>query len=93
LFELSQREIATMTRLPRPGSRSPIHLHELSEEDRATYRRWARGWYVCGSIFIAGLLAVGLSGRAAHFVTGAQPSQTVGIDFNAKPARQPHPGG
>jgi hypothetical protein len=82
-----------MTRLSPHGLRSPIRSHHLSEEDRATYRRWARVLYLCLSIFITGLVAVGLTARAPRFTTATQQNQTVGIDVNAKPAGQPHPGG
>jgi hypothetical protein len=82
-----------MTKLSPLGSRSPLALQsELSEEDRSTCRRWARGWYVCCSIFIAGLLAVGLSTRTPRLQADLQ-GQSVGSSANARPAGQPHPGG
>jgi hypothetical protein len=82
-----------MTKLSPHGSRSPLTLPpELSEEDRSTYRRWARGWYVCCSIFIVGLLAVGLSTRVPHFQAGLK-GQNVGSGANAHSADWPHPGG
>ena len=81
-----------MTRLSPHGSRSPLTIPpELSEEDRSTYRRWARGWYACCVIFVAGLLVVGLSTRPPHSQAGMQ-RQTVGIGAE-RPAGQPHPGG
>jgi hypothetical protein len=82
-----------MTKLSPLGSRSPLSVYpDLSDEDRSTHRRWTRGWYVCCSIFVAGLLAVGLSSHVPHLQAGLQ-SQTVGGTANARPAGQPHPGG
>jgi hypothetical protein len=81
-----------MTRLSPHGSRSPINEHELSEEDRLTYRRWARVAYACCTLLIAGLLAVGLSTRQPNTRTATQ-GQIVGIGIVARPAGQPHPGG
>ena len=82
-----------MTKLSPLGSRSPLSIYpDLSDEDRSTYRRWARAWYICCSIFVAGLLTVGLSTRVPHLQAGIQ-SQTVGSSANARPVSQPHPGG
>jgi hypothetical protein len=82
-----------MTKLSPLGCRSPLAAFpDLSEEDRSTHRRWARGWYVCCSIFIAGLLAVGLSARVPHLQAGLQ-DQTAHSGTNARPVGQPHPGG
>jgi hypothetical protein len=81
-----------MTKLSPPGSRSPLSIYpDLSDEDRSTYRRWARAWYICCSIFVAGLLTVGLSTRVPHLQAGVQ-SQTVGSSANARHASRPHPG-
>ncbi len=49
-----------MTRLSAIGTRSPVRAHHLPEQDRSTYRRWARRTAVAYFIII-GLLAVGLS--------------------------------
>lgn len=82
-----------MTKLSPLGSRSPLAVFpDLSEEDRSTYRRWARGWYLCSAIFLAGLVAVGVSSRVPHLQAGLQ-GQTVGSGANARPAGQFHPGG
>jgi hypothetical protein len=83
-----------MTKLSPLGSRSPLSVYpNLSDEDRSTYRRWARAWYICCSIFVAGLLAVGLSSRVPHLQAGMQSQTVVGSSANARPAGQPHPGG
>lgn len=81
-----------MTKLFPTGFRPPISQHEMSEEDRATYRKWARFSQVCGLLLVAGLLAVGLSAHHSDPRT-AMRGQTVGIDTIAKRAGQPHPGG
>jgi hypothetical protein len=81
-----------MTKLSQPDSRSSISLHEMSEEDRRTYRRWARFACICYSVLVAGLLVVGLSTRQPNMRTATQ-GQTVDIGTNAKPAGQHHPGG
>jgi hypothetical protein len=66
-----------MTRLSPHGSRSPLAAYpDLSEEDRSTYRKWARAWYACCAIFMASLLVVGLSTRTPNLQAGMQ-SQTV----------------
>lgn len=49
-----------MTRLSAIGTRSPVRAHHLPEQDRSTYRRWARRTAIAYFIII-GLLAVGLS--------------------------------
>jgi hypothetical protein len=79
-----------MTRSFPPAS--PISLHDLSEEERKTYRRWVRFSYVCYSLLVAGLLAVGLSTREADTRTATQ-GQTVGIGSPAKAGGHHHPGG
>jgi hypothetical protein len=62
-----------MTKLSPLGTRSPLMLPpDLSEEDRSTHRRWARAWYACGLIFMAGLLAIGLSMQTHHSPAGLQ---------------------
>ena len=81
-----------MTKLPPPASRYPIGLHEMTEEERLTYRRWARFSWVCYTLLVAGLLAVGLSTRQSDTRT-AIDDRTAGIGADAKPAGQRHPGG
>jgi hypothetical protein len=81
-----------MTKLSPHGSRSPLTAPpELSEEDRLTYRRWVRGWYVCCSIFMVGLLAVGLSTRAPRLQASLQ-GETVGSVADAHSLGEPRPG-
>jgi len=67
-----------MTNLPPPASRYPISLQEMSEEERTTYRKWARFGYVCYILLIAGLFAVGISTRQGGTRT-ATDDQTAGI--------------
>jgi hypothetical protein len=86
-----QLEVTLMTRLSPSGSHLPINLHETSDEDRKTYRKWARASYVCYFFLVAGLLAVGLSTRQSGMQTAIE-DRTGAID-NAKPAGQHHPGG
>lgn len=81
-----------MTRLSTPGSRWPKSVHEMSDEDRKTYRKWAHRSYVCYTLLIAGLLVVGLSTRQSDTRT-ATVERTVGIGTDAKPAGPHHPGG
>ncbi|HWZ38336.1 MAG TPA: hypothetical protein VNY08_08560 [Bradyrhizobium sp.] len=81
-----------MTRISTPGSRWPMSAHEMSEEDRATYRKWARFSYACYTLLIAGLLIVGLSTRQSNTRTATE-DLTAGIGTPAKPAGQHHPGG
>jgi hypothetical protein len=81
-----------MTKLPPHGVRSPLNAYDLSEEDRSTYRRWARAWYVCFLVLLAGFVMVGSSTREPSLRTAGQ-SPTVRSGAVAIPARQPHPGG
>lgn len=81
-----------MTKLPLHGMRLSPNTCNLSEEDRSTHRKWARGWYLCCAIFIAGLLAVSLSTREPNMRTAGQ-GQIVGVGTGFKPVRMPHPGG
>ena len=81
-----------MTKLSPHGIRSPFNACDLSEEDRSTYRRWARAWYVCCFVLLAGFVMVGFSTREPSLRTADQ-SPTVGSGAVAIPARQPHPGG
>jgi hypothetical protein len=64
-----------------------MSAHEMSEEDRATYRKWARFSYACYT-----LLIVGLSTRQSNTRTATE-DLTAGIGTPAKPAGQHHPGG
>jgi hypothetical protein len=81
-----------MTRLSPSGSNLPIRLHETSEEDRNTYRKWARGCCVGYFLLMAGLLAVGLSTRHSDTQTATE-GQTAGIGIVARPVERHHSGG
>jgi hypothetical protein len=52
-----------MSRLSDPNSGLPIHQQDLTEEERLTYRRWARASYLFYAVLVAGLVAVGFSSR------------------------------
>jgi hypothetical protein len=73
-----------MTRLSPSSSHLPIGLHEISEEDRKTYRTWARVSCCCYVLLIVGLLAWGLLARQSEVQT-ATGGQTAGIRAAAKP--------
>lgn len=53
-----------MTRLSAAGTRAPEHAQNLSAEDRATYRRWARRSWIAYLVIVAALaVSVSLHGR------------------------------
>ncbi|RXT41807.1 hypothetical protein [Bradyrhizobium betae] len=80
-----------MTKLALHGLRSATDVQELSEEDRATYRRWARRSYVAYAIVLA-VLFVGfwIHDRS---VTVADQSHPVGIDAASDLPTSQIPGG
>ena len=78
-----------MTKLVAHGTRSTICADYPTEEDRSTYRRWARGCTIAYSAIIIALLAIGFAMRDARDSQTAKQSQTVG--FNALIAEGPHP--
>lgn len=80
-----------MTRLSAHGSRSPLYARRLTEEDRITYRKWARAWYIACSVAVAVLFAVGLVTYHGQDPQTARRSQPVG--FNTLPAESSHPFG
>jgi hypothetical protein len=67
-----------MTRLSAVGARSPVREHHLSEEDRSTYRRWARRSYFAYFVIIA-LLAIGFSLHDRSDSQLASRDQIVGV--------------
>jgi hypothetical protein len=81
-----------MTRPLPSGSHLPICLHETTEEDRKTYRKWARSCCVFYVLLVAGLLSVGLFTRHSDMRT-ATDGQTAGIGIVAKPVELRHSGG
>jgi hypothetical protein len=81
-----------MTRLPPSCSQLPVFLHETSEEDRKTYKKWAHGCFVCYLLLIAGLLTIGLSTRHSDIQTATQ-GQAAGLGIVAKPVERHHSGG
>ena len=74
-----------MIRLSTSGSHLPIRLHQASEEDRKTYKNWARGCFVCYFLLIAGLLVVGLSTRDSDM--RPTQDQAAGTGIVAKPVQ------
>ena len=78
-----------MTRLSVAGTRAPVHAHELSEEDRATYRRWARRSYAA-YFFIIVALAVSLS---LHRPAGQLASRDQTAHAGTATTTEPHPTG
>jgi hypothetical protein len=81
-----------MTKLSPLGYHLLISLHETSEEDSKTYKKWARGCFAFYFTLIAGFLAVGLSTRHSDLRTATE-GQTGAVGTVAKPAAQHHPGG
>jgi hypothetical protein len=73
-----------MTRLSPSSSHLPIGPHEISDEDRKTYRTWARVSCCCYVLLIVGLLACGLLTRPSEVQT-ATGGQTAGVRAAAKP--------
>ena len=73
-----------MTRLSPSPSHLPIASHEISEEDRKTYRTWARVSCGCYLFLIVGLIACGLLTRQSEVRT-ATGGQTAGVRAAAKP--------
>jgi hypothetical protein len=70
-----------MTRLPGSGVRSPIRHHHLPNEDRLTYRRWAR--YVCVAYLVT-LVALAIS-LSMHDRNGSQlASQDEAVASNGE---------
>src|SRR5207302_9336901 len=51
-------EVSMMIRLSPDAARMPIYPRNMTEEDRQTYRRWARGWYISTATVLVALLAV-----------------------------------
>ncbi len=69
-----------MGRLPPDVTRMPIYERDMTEEDRQTYRRWARGWYICTSATLLVLLALGFSFRHQDGPQAARESKTAGVN-------------
>jgi hypothetical protein len=80
-----------MTRLSAHGARSPLYTRSLTEEDRITFRKWARAWYIGCSAAIVVLFAIGFVTYRGQDVQTARRSQPVG--FNALPTEGSHPFG
>jgi hypothetical protein len=79
-----------MTKLVANGTRAPIGVRDdLSEVDRVTYRKWARGLSMVYSAVIIALVAVGFVTHHYQDTQTARQSQPVG--FNAPPAAGSHP--
>jgi hypothetical protein len=78
--------------LSMPNSRWPTRVHDISDEDRKTYRKWTRASYACYTLLVAGLIAVGLLTRQSERQIAAE-DQTVGMGAITKPAGRHHPGG
>ena len=80
-----------MTRLSAHGTRSPLYAHQLTDEDRITFRKWARGWYFTCSVAIVVLVVVGFVTYRSQDAQTARRSQPVG--FNELPIEGSHPFG
>jgi hypothetical protein len=76
--------------LSTPSSRWPIRAHDISDEDRKTYRKWTRACCACYALLIAGLIAVGLLTHPSERQIAAK-DQTVGMGAVTKPAGRHHP--
>jgi hypothetical protein len=74
-------------RLSPDAARMPIYAHNMTEEDRQTYRRWARGWYISTATVLVALLAVGFSIRHPPGPQTARGSDTSAV--NTKSASVP----
>jgi hypothetical protein len=72
-------EVTSMTKLSPSPSHLPIGLHEISEEDRKTYKTWARVFCACYLLLIVGLLACGLLTRQSQMQTAAEGRADVHI--------------
>jgi hypothetical protein len=81
-----------MTNRTAYGIRSPIGpVNDLSEEDRATHRKWARALSMAYSAGIIALLAILFVTHHYRDVETARHGQTVG--FHALPTEISHPFG
>jgi hypothetical protein len=72
-----------MTKLAAPGTHSPIYAHQQSEEDRSTFRSWARGCTIAYSMIIVALLTVGFALRDRPDSQVAKQSPSLGIGATA----------
>lgn len=79
-----------MTRLVMRSTR--LSVHEATEEDRQTYRRWARASYLVNFIVFAALL-IGFSLYDRQGARMAHNDLTAGIDLKAAPASSPNTNG
>ena len=71
-----------MTKLALHGLRSSKDVQDLNEEDRATYRRWARRSFAVYAIVLAVLFA-GFWIHDRNVTTVAYQGHPVGIDATA----------
>lgn len=67
-----------MTELPAHGTRSSMGALYRTAEDRATFRKWARGCTIAYSIVIVALLAIGFSTRDTRDSRMVAQSQAIG---------------
>jgi hypothetical protein len=67
-----------MTKLSAHGTHSVISANYATEQDRLTYRRWARACTIAYSIVIVALLAAGFLWRDTQDSQMAKQSQTAG---------------
>ena len=79
-----------MTRLVMRSTR--FSAHEATEEDRQTYRRWARASYLVDFIVFAALL-IGFSLYERQGSRVAHDDLTAGIDQKRVPASSRNAGG
>ncbi|QPF84565.1 hypothetical protein IC762_34025 [Bradyrhizobium genosp. L] len=77
-----------MTRLSISGTHAPAGAHQSSEEDRATYRRWARRAWLAYFIVIA-LMIVTVSLRDRPDSQLASRDQSALAGTATMPAPQP----
>jgi hypothetical protein len=77
------REVPAMTKLAAHGTRSPICAHDLTGEDRSTFRRWARGCTIAYSVVIVALLALGFALRDTPDSQLAKQSPSLRIGATA----------
>jgi hypothetical protein len=81
-----------MTKLALHGLRSLKDVQDLSEEDRSTYRRWARRSCAVYAIVLAALFA-GFWFHDRSMTTVAYQGHRVGIDATADLPTSQIPGG
>lgn len=81
-----------MTRLAHHGLRSSKDVQDLSEDDRSTYRRWARGSCAIYAIILVALFAgFWIHDRSTTMVAGR--NHPVGIDAATDLPTSQIPGG